>query len=112
MFYKLKYLIKKNRKRAIDEYDIDKKQLEKMVDNGAILLDVRSPQEYKEGHLKNAILLPEYEIIEKAKEILPDKNKTIIVYCSSGYRSKRAKKELKKLGYTNIYNLYNGSENY
>lgn len=112
MFYKLKYLIMKNRKRSTDEYDIDKKQLEHMLEKGATLLDVRSPQEYEEGHLKDAILLPEYEILTKASKILPDKEQVIIAYCSSGYRSKKAERELKKLGYTNVYNLYNGLENY
>ena len=59
-------------------------------------------------------------IIKKIKEgwftnenlLLPNKEKVIIVYCSSGGRSKKAKEELKNMGYKHIYNLYNGYQNY
>lgn len=110
MLNKFRYLFYKNR--CYCEKEINKEQLEKMVENGAILVDVRSEQEYNEGHLENAILLPEYEIKSKAEEILTDKLQTIIVYCSSGYRSEKAKKKLEKLGYQKIYNLCKGLENY
>lgn len=69
------------------------------------LVDVRSPQEYAEGHIDRAILIPNYEIREKAKKILKDKEATIILYCSSGIRSKKAARELEKLGFTNLYVL-------
>ena len=90
---------------------IDKQHLNKMLQQGAILLDVRSPQEFEEGHLENATLLPEYEIVKKASEILVDKSQLIIVYCSTGHRSEKAKKILQKLGYQKVYNLCNGLEN-
>ncbi len=69
------------------------------------LVDVRSPQEYAEGHIDRAILIPNYEIREKAKKILKDKEATIILYCSSGIRSKKAARELERLEYTNLYVL-------
>jgi len=75
-----------------------------------ILLDVRSIQEYNEGHITGAINIPEYEILSKSSNILQNKNAKIIVYCASGSRSKKAIKTLKKLGYENLYNLENGIE--
>jgi len=110
----LKFLFKKKRKnRDIDEFDIEIEEVEKILKNsGGILVDVRSPKEYEEGHMEGAISIPEYEIKKKAKILLPNKEKVIIVYCSSGGRSKKAKEELKNMGYKHIYNLYNGYQNY
>lgn len=67
-----------------------------------IILDVRTEEEYSEGHIQNAILIPDYEIEKKAGEMLKDKNQLILVYCRSGRRSKLAAESLIKLGYTNI----------
>lgn len=106
----LKFLSKKNR--CYCETQIGQNQLETMIKQGAVLVDVRSPQEFKEGHLENAISLPEYEIKEKSKRNLPDKTQKIIVYCSTGHRSAKAQKILQKLGYKNVYNLCKGLENY
>ena len=76
----------------------------------AILLDVRSEQEFREGHLFGAINIPLYELYCTAEEILRDKNSTIIAYCQVGLRSKKAIEILKKLGYKNLYNIKNGIE--
>lgn len=67
-----------------------------------IILDVREQNEYDEGHIANAILLPYTEIEDKAEEVLPDKEALILVYCRSGRRSKIAAESLAKLGYTNV----------
>ena len=67
-----------------------------------VILDVRTEEEFAEGHIADAILIPDYEIKEKAESILPDKNQLILVYCRSGRRSKLAASELVSLGYTNI----------
>lgn len=92
--------------------EVNMEQLEKMVEQGALLIDVRSPQEFQEGHLEKAILLPEYEMKESVDKILPDKSQIIIVYCSTGHRGLKAQKILQRLGYQKVYNLYNGLENY
>ncbi len=112
MLSKLKSLFKRKKNRSIEEYDIDEKDLNIVLSKGAILVDVRSEQEYEEGHMEGAILLPEYDIKKKASDLLPDKNKYIVVYCSSGTRSKKAQEELNNMGYTKVYNLYNGYQNY
>ena len=67
-----------------------------------IIIDARTQSEYDEGHIPGAILIPEYEIAERAERELPDKKQLILVYCRSGRRSKIAAEELVKLGYTNV----------
>lgn len=67
-----------------------------------IILDVRTEEEFAEGHIKDAILIPDYEIGEKAESVLTNKEQLILVYCRSGRRSKNAASELAALGYTNI----------
>lgn len=69
---------------------------------GYIILDTRTREEYDEGHIPGAILIPYDEITEKAESILTDKNQLLLVYCRSGRRSKIAAEALVKLGYTNI----------
>ena len=67
-----------------------------------IIIDARNEEEFAEGHIENAILIPEYEIKDRAEKELPDKDALILVYCRSGRRSKIASEELVKLGYTNV----------
>ena len=67
-----------------------------------IILDVRTAEEYAAGHIEGAVLIPDYEIQEKAEEILLDKSQLILVYCRSGRRSKNAASTLASLGYTNV----------
>ena len=76
----------------------------KIMDSGAehIILDTREQDEFDEGHIPGAILIPYTEIENKAEEMLPDKDAQILVYCCSGRRSKIAAETLAKLGYTNI----------
>ena len=69
---------------------------------GYIILDTRTQEEYDTGHIPGAIVLPYDEVLEKAEGILTDKNQLILVYCRSGRRSKLAAEDLVKLGYTNI----------
>lgn len=67
-----------------------------------IIIDARTEEEFAQGHIANAILIPEYEVAERAEKELPNKNQLILVYCRSGRRSKIAAEELVKLGYTNV----------
>lgn len=96
-----------NYKRSFDEsLDIKREDIENYIKMGATIVDVRSPQEYREGHIDGAINLPEYNIRRNVQNILPDKNQLIILYCSVGERSKMAQNKLKRLGYTNVYTVY------
>lgn len=67
-----------------------------------IILDVRTTEEYDEKHIPGALLIPDYEITERAEKELPDKDQLILVYCRSGNRSKTASQALADMGYTNI----------
>ena len=69
---------------------------------GYIILDVRTEEEFKEGHIPGAICIPNETIAGDVVNILPDKEQLILVYCRSGNRSKQAATKLQKLGYTNI----------
>ena len=72
------------------------------TEEGYIILDVRTQEEYDQGHIPGAILISHEEIAEKAEDVLTDKNQLILVYCRSGRRSKIAAEALVELGYTNI----------
>ena len=72
------------------------------TEEGYIILDVRTQEEYDEGHIPGAIVISHEEIAEKAEDVLTDKNQLILVYCRSGRRSKIAAEALVELGYTNI----------
>ena len=71
-------------------------------ESGYIILDVRTPAEFAEKHIPNAINVPNETIGTGEISELPDKDQLIMVYCRSGRRSKEAAKKLVKLGYTNI----------
>lgn len=80
-----------------------RKKLE--FDSDVILVDVRTLEEYNEGHIPKSILLPVDFIEEKAYIILPDRTRPIIVYCKSGNRATLAAEKLAKLGYIEVYNM-------
>ena len=71
-------------------------------EEGYVILDTRTQEEYDEGHIPGAILIPHDEILQKAESLLTDKDQLILVYCRSGRRSKLAAEALVELGYTNI----------
>ena len=98
--------------RCMEIYDITMEELKRKQCDGAIVIDVRSTQEYNEGHIIGAINIPEYEICCDIDKILKDKDVEIVLYCISGKRSKKAYKKLNSLGYKNVYNLYGGLDNW
>ena len=69
-----------------------------------VWIDVRSPEEFNEGHLQGAINVPHEQIASQIARISPDKNAPVNLYCRSGRRAEVALQELKKLGYTNVTN--------
>ena len=83
---------------------ITPEEAKKIMDSGEehIVLDTREQDEFDEGHIPGAILIPYTEIENKAEEMIPDKDKLILVYCRSGRRSKIAAESLANLGYTNV----------
>ena len=71
-------------------------------EEGYVILDVRTQEEYDQGHIPGAILIPDTEVEVTAEEVLTDKDQLLLVYCRSGRRSKLASEILVELGYTNI----------
>ena len=94
--------------RSLQNGDITIEELNNKIAQGAILLDVRSNQEYKEGHLQGAINIPDYELRNRVQKEIPKKNQLIVIYCQYGGRSRNAYNMMKRIGYTNIYNLLGG----
>ena len=84
--------------------NITAEEAKKIMDTESeyVILDVRTEEEFAQGHIPGAILIPDYEIREEAESSLPDKDALILVYCRSGRRSKNAAETLAELGYTNI----------
>lgn len=71
--------------------------------DGHIIVDVRRQDEYDEGHIPGAILIPNESIDKTRPEQLPDLDQIILVYCRSGRRSKEASAKLSAMGYKNVY---------
>ena len=90
-----------------EETSIDFEEVKTIMKNdiGATLVDVRSPQEYREGHLSGSINIPLYDLERNCEEMLKDKNNTVVLVCQSGSRSKKALKILQSIGYTSVYQL-------
>ena len=84
--------------------NITAEEAKKLMDSERdyVILDVRTQEEYDQGHIPGAVLIPDYEIKQSAQDILLDKDQLILVYCRSGRRSKNAAQVLAELGYTNI----------
>ena len=71
---------------------------------GAVLLDVRTPQEYREGHIPGSQNMP-LQQLDKVEEVTENKDTVLYVYCRSGARSRQAVSLLKHMGYTNVHNI-------
>lgn len=86
--------------------EITTEEAKKEMDKGnVIILDVRTKEEYENGHIVNSILIPLDEIEAEVGNILKDKEQKILVYCRSGNRSSQASKLLVKMGYINVYDF-------
>jgi phage shock protein E len=73
--------------------------------NGALVIDVRSADEFNSGHLSQAINLPLHELETALPHQVKDKNQVLLLHCLSGTRSGIAKGKLKRMGYSNVFNL-------
>lgn len=95
------------------EIDLDPNSASQMIQENKdnpnfILLDVRTPGEFEEGHIEGCILLnyQSTDFKDKLKEL--DKNKTYLVYCRSGMRSAAAANVMLKMGFEDLYNIVGG----
>ncbi|NRT11165.1 rhodanese-like domain-containing protein [Flavobacterium sp. 14A] len=78
-----------------------------LMQQSAVIIDVRSPAEFKQGHIKGAVNMPLNEIVNQVSKI--KKDRIIITCCASGMRSASAKNLLKNSGYEKVYNGGNWS---
>jgi len=88
---------------------VDVKAAKSMSDQGALLLDVREPDEYAAVHAVNAKLIPLGEVGARLKEIEAYKDKPVAVICRSGRRSAQAVSLLKESGFTQVVNVEGGT---
>lgn len=107
----VKKIFKKYRNTEESSIDYENAKTILKNDKQAMLVDVRSPQEYKEGHLEGSINYPLYDLERNAEKLLENKENTIILYCQSGNRSKRALKLLQEQGCSNLYQIEGGLDN-
>lgn len=84
---------------------ITDREREELLGQGAVLADVRSPQEYEKAHLEGAVNIPYADIYLNAAKVLPDRERPVIVYCATGKRSSMAKDRLEFMGYQRVYFL-------
>lgn len=89
-------------------HTIDTNKATELINNGAIVIDVRTVDEYNREHIENAINIP----LDQIATTNFDKDLTIIVYCQTGIRSEEAAKILAENGYTSLYNLDGGLLNW
>jgi molybdopterin/thiamine biosynthesis adenylyltransferase/rhodanese-related sulfurtransferase len=90
----------------IKSVDID--QARKMVEQGAVIVDVREGDEWRQGHIPQAIAIPRGFLELRIEEKVPDRKTPVIMQCASGTRSLYASRVMKELGYENVYNLTGG----
>ena len=97
---------------AVGQENVDVMQFETILkqDKKVVLLDVRTPEEYAQGHIENSININYYDAAfsQKVEELVSNKNAKVLVYCRSGGRSSSAVSKLDKLGYTSLVNLKGG----
>ena len=88
----------------LKQHDINKGVLEYRNTNGAVLLDVRTPQEYREGHIPGSKNVP-LQQLDKISSVAGNQNTPLFVYCHSGARSRQAAALLQRMGYRNVNNI-------
>lgn len=75
-----------------------------MINQGALLIDVRTDREYVGGHLQDAILIPHPRIVDQFAKLEIRKDRQVVLYCRSGQRAGIAEAALRQAGYTNLFN--------
>jgi rhodanese-related sulfurtransferase len=84
--------------------DVEGSEARRLVDQGARLVDVRTPEEFAAGHLDGAVNIPVQELDGRMAELEP-KGEPIVLYCRSGRRSRDAARMLMEAGYTDVHDL-------
>jgi rhodanese-related sulfurtransferase len=85
--------------------DLNAEEVRKKIEEGAVIIDVRTDGEYEASHLDSTVHIPLSDLRAGIVKTVPDKDKPILLHCRSGSRSFTAKRVLKGMGYSNVYNL-------
>ncbi len=85
--------------------DLNAEKAGRLIKEGAVLVDVRTEEEYQAAHLQKAVNIPLSEISTGIGRLAPDRNRVILLHCRSGSRSFMGKRLLKRMEYHNVYNL-------
>lgn len=85
--------------------NISQQELLAADSSNLVIVDVRTPEEFQQGHVPNAVNVPLSEIIDNPAILLSSKDKSIVLYCRSGYRAGKAAEALQKDGYQNLSHL-------
>ena len=88
--------------------EVDTATAEQRIAGGAVVLDVREPDEYDQGALDGAIHIPRGHLEAQVETRIVDKQAPVVVYCAGGVRSAFAAKTLQELGYTNVASMAGG----
>ena len=88
----------------IKQPDVNQGVQEYQGTSGAVLLDVRTPEEYRSGHIPGSRNIP-LQTIDRVSAVAENKDTALYVYCQSGARSRQAAGMLKQMGYTNVNNI-------
>ncbi|HVA81968.1 MAG TPA: molybdopterin-synthase adenylyltransferase MoeB [Candidatus Binataceae bacterium] len=103
----------KTAKNILDEARAEIKQIDidearRMLDGGAVIIDVRESDEWRQGHIPRAIGIPRGFLELRVEEKVPDRKTPVIMQCASGARSAYASRAMRELGYEQVYNLTGG----
>jgi len=88
----------------LERRDVSSLEARRLVEAGARLVDVRTPQEFANGHIPGAVNMPVQDLERRMGE-LTGKDRPIVLYCRSGARSSNAARMLKSAGYTEVHDL-------
>jgi len=83
---------------------VDESTAWQKINDGALLVDVRTPGEHQQGHLEGALLIPHTEVAARIAEFGDDKSRPVVLYCKSGGRAGKAQKVLEENGFTHVVN--------
>lgn len=92
----------------VPEVDVETAWEDIQKNTNTVVVDVRTPHEYSRGNIKGSINIPVDSIEEKIDKAIPNKEKRVYVYCLSGSRSVLAVEQMRKMGFTNVFNMTSG----
>src|SRR3984893_8356994 len=94
-------------RKSIKQIDIE--EARRMIEKpGTVLVDVREPDEWRQGHIPQAVAISRGFLELRVEEKIPDHKTPVILQCASGTRSLLAARTLRELGYENVYNMTGG----